>query len=223
MLLAIECMIACIIFAVIVLSTQYKDPVKYIMSYPPEIRKRVESLPAYENSIKKTEKRHILKKLIAVFVFIALLSAISYFSGAKNFQTAFLHVFILFFSVNLFDVVVLDFQIQEVGVFLSGYAAQHNTIALSFLKNTVSLHDSWKVQEILAMAFDNHCKMIGYEAPLPIIKEWLNSNCANVRRAASEGLRVWICEKVNRQCVERYQQKISSNDFRRIELMEIII
>lgn len=112
MLLAIECMISCIIFAVIVLSTQYKDPVKYIMSYPPEIRKRVESLPAYENSIKKTEKRHILKKLIAVFVFIALLSAISYFSGAKNFQTAFLHVFILFFSVNLFDVVVLD-----IGVF----------------------------------------------------------------------------------------------------------
>lgn len=64
-----------------------------------------------------------------------------------------------------------NFQIQEVGVFLSGYAAQHNTIALSFLKNTVSLHDSWKVQEILAMAFDNHCKMIGYEAALPIIKD----------------------------------------------------
>ena len=53
MLLVIECMITCIIFAVIVLSTQYKDPVKYIMSYPPEIRKRVESLPEYKNSIKK--------------------------------------------------------------------------------------------------------------------------------------------------------------------------
>ena len=52
MLLVIECMITCIIFAVIVLSTQYKDPVKYIMSYPPEIRKRVESLPEYKNSIK---------------------------------------------------------------------------------------------------------------------------------------------------------------------------
>ena len=68
MLLVIECMISCIIFAVIVLPTQYKDPVKYIMSYPPEIRKRVESLPEYKNSIKRTEKKHILKKLIAVFV-----------------------------------------------------------------------------------------------------------------------------------------------------------
>ena len=41
------------------------------------------------------------------------------------------------------------------------------------------------------MAFDNHCKIIGYEAALPLIKEWLNSDCANVRRAVSEWLRVW--------------------------------
>ena len=84
-----------------------------------------------------------------------------------------------------------NFQIQEVGVFLLGYAAHENSAALSFLKNTVSQHDSWKVQEILAMAFDNHCKIIGYEAALPTIQEWLASDCANVRRAVSEGLRVW--------------------------------
>ena len=84
-----------------------------------------------------------------------------------------------------------NFQIQEVGVFLLGYSAHHNENALSFLKNTVSQHESWKVQEILAMAFDNHCKIIGYEEALPLIKEWLNSDCANVRRAVSEGLRVW--------------------------------
>ena len=84
-----------------------------------------------------------------------------------------------------------NFQIQEVGVFLLGYSAHHNASALSFLKNTVSQHDSWKVQEILAMAFDNHCKIIGYEEALPLIQEWLNSDCANVRRAVSEGLRVW--------------------------------
>lgn len=84
-----------------------------------------------------------------------------------------------------------NFQIQEVGVFLLGYSAHHNASALFFLKDMVSQHKSCKVQEILAMAFDNHCKMIGYEAALPIIKEWQNSDCANVRRAVSEGLRVW--------------------------------
>lgn len=84
-----------------------------------------------------------------------------------------------------------NFQIQEVGVFLLGYSAHHNAAAIAFLKDTVSRHSSWKVQEILAMAFDNHCKIIGYETALPLIEEWLNSDCANVRRAVSEGLRVW--------------------------------
>lgn len=84
-----------------------------------------------------------------------------------------------------------NFQIQEVGVFLFGYAAHENAEALSFLKNTVSQNNSWKVQEILAMAFDNHCKIIGYKAALPVIQEWLDSDCANARRAVSEGLRIW--------------------------------
>ena len=84
-----------------------------------------------------------------------------------------------------------NFQIQEVGVFLLGYSAHEYGDALAFLKDEVSRHESWKVQEILAMAFDNHCKIIGYETALPLIKEWLNDGRANVRRAASEGLRVW--------------------------------
>lgn len=84
-----------------------------------------------------------------------------------------------------------NFQIQEVGVFLLGYAAHQREEALTFLRDIVSAHDSWKVQETLAMAFDNHCKQIGYEAALPLIQEWLEDDRANVRRAVSEGLRVW--------------------------------
>ena len=70
-----------------------------------------------------------------------------------------------------------NFQIQEIG--------------LDFLRNTVSKHQNWKVQEILAMAFDNHCKSIGYENAVPLITDWLSDTNPNVRRAASEGLRVW--------------------------------
>ena len=49
-----------------------------------------------------------------------------------------------------------NFQIQEVGVFLLGYSVHHTASAMSFLKNIVSQHDSWKVQEVLAMTFDKH-------------------------------------------------------------------
>ena len=84
-----------------------------------------------------------------------------------------------------------NFQIQEIGVFLLGYCAHAFPDAQVFLRDKVSLHKNWKVQEILAMAFDSHCKMIGYEQALPLIREWMESDNANVRRAASEGLRVW--------------------------------
>lgn len=84
-----------------------------------------------------------------------------------------------------------NFQIQEVGIFLAGYIADEYPDALTFMHDVVSGHTSWKVQEILAMAFDNYCAKIGYENALPVIKAWFTDGCANIRRAASEGLRVW--------------------------------
>lgn len=84
-----------------------------------------------------------------------------------------------------------NFQIQEVGVFLAGYIADEYPDCLVFLHDTVSRHESWKVQEILAMSFDNYCAKIGYENALPTVKAWFVDDMANIRRAASEGLRVW--------------------------------
>lgn len=84
-----------------------------------------------------------------------------------------------------------NFQIQEAGVFLAGYIADEYPDALKFLHDVVSQHTSWKVQEILAMSFDNYCAKIGYENALPVIKAWFTDDHANIRRAASEGLRVW--------------------------------
>lgn len=64
-----------------------------------------------------------------------------------------------------------NFQIQEIGIFLLGYAAHEIPESLDFLRNTVSKYQNWKVQEILAMAFDNHCKSIGYENAVPLITD----------------------------------------------------
>ncbi|WP_442916625.1 DNA alkylation repair protein [Lutispora sp.] len=83
------------------------------------------------------------------------------------------------------------FQIQEIGVFILGYISSRHLQSLNFLKDTVSGHSSWKVQEVLAMAFDSFCKETGYEKSILTIKEWINSEKANVRRAVTEGLRIW--------------------------------
>ncbi|MDI9210499.1 DNA alkylation repair protein [Clostridium butyricum] len=83
------------------------------------------------------------------------------------------------------------FKVQELGVFLLGYIANENETALQFLKEIVSQNEDWRVQEILAMAFDSFCKTNGYEQSISVIEEWLSFKYANTRRAVTEGLRIW--------------------------------
>lgn len=41
------------------------------------------------------------------------------------------------------------------------------------------------------MAFDLYCSVNGYQNSLPTIREWLQDGRPTVRRAVSEGLRIW--------------------------------
>lgn len=111
MILLIQCIIFCSLFTIVILPVQYKDPIKMIMSYPPAIRKRVEELPQYKSTIKQREKAHLIKKLCGLVFFVIGLSAIAYFSGCRGFEETFIHVFILFLVVNLYDMLVLDWGI----------------------------------------------------------------------------------------------------------------
>ena len=72
-----------------------------------------------------------------------------------------------------------------------GRLATEDNNALRFLKERVSTDENWRVQEMLAKAFDEVCKHRGYEVSLPLIEEWLNDNNPNVVRAVMEGLRSW--------------------------------
>lgn len=108
MILFVECVISCAVFTLIILPSLYKDPIKHIMSYPKEIRDSVENLPQYKDVIKVEEKRHLSVKLIAVLIFAIVLAVVAYYSGAKSFKSAYIHVFILFFVVNIYDMIVLD-------------------------------------------------------------------------------------------------------------------
>jgi hypothetical protein len=103
MMLFIQCVVFCLLFTLIILPAQYKDPIKMIMSYPPGIRKRVEELPQYKGTIKQREKAHIGKKIFGLLFFVIVLAGIAYLSGCRSFGTTFVHVFTLFFVVNIYD------------------------------------------------------------------------------------------------------------------------
>jgi hypothetical protein len=106
--LGAEAVICCVLFTLLIIPRLLKDPVSCVMSYPPAIRKRVASLPEYSAAFKVKGKRQIALKIIFAVIVTVLLGIIAYFSGAKTFVDAFVHVFILFFIVNVYDAVVLD-------------------------------------------------------------------------------------------------------------------
>ena len=106
-----QCVVSCILLTLVILPAQYKDPINMIMSYPPEIIKRVEELPQYKDTIKQREKSHISKKIGGLIFFVILFSIVAYFSGCRSFWTAFVHIFTLFATVNIYDLIVLDWGI----------------------------------------------------------------------------------------------------------------
>ena len=82
------------------------------------------------------------------------------------------------------------YQVHMYAVFLLGHLSQESDV-LSFLRDDVSADSNWRVQEVLAKAYDDFCAVRGYEAALPVIDEWLSDPRPNVRRAVTEGLRIW--------------------------------
>ena len=82
------------------------------------------------------------------------------------------------------------YQVRMYAVFLLGHLSQEEEI-LNFLRDEVSKDDNWRVQEVLAKAVDEFCATRGYEQALGVIDQWLNDARPHVRRAVTEGLRIW--------------------------------
>jgi len=91
------------------------------------------------------------------------------------------------------------YQARSLATFVFGRLAANSNESLDFLRTHVSKDMDWRVQEILAKAFDRYCADIGYERALPVIDEWLVDPNPNVRRAVTEGLRIWTSKPYFRE------------------------
>ena len=83
------------------------------------------------------------------------------------------------------------YQVRMLATYLLGQLSTDNSKALKLLETTIADDKDWRVQEMLAKAFDHYCKTIGYEKTLPTIKKWMKDKNPNVKRAVIEGLRIW--------------------------------
>lgn len=109
MTLFIQCIVLCIFFTFAILPPQFKNPLSQITSYPPAIRDRVVNLPQYKDVLYATKKKNIARKIVGTLIVVVALAFLAFFSGKTTFNQAFAHVFILFFVVNMYDLVIFDF------------------------------------------------------------------------------------------------------------------
>ena len=107
MVIAIESIVLCLIFTVMVYLMS-REPIKSLYNYPPKIQERVKSLDEYKDKI-PTQKNKLAAKLGACILFIVVLSLIlRYINGYTTFLQAFGYGLLLWTIVNLWDAVALD-------------------------------------------------------------------------------------------------------------------
>ena len=100
-------------------------------------------------------------------------------------------------------------QARMLATFLCGRLAAKSKESFTFMRKRVGSDKDWRVQEILAQAFDQYCKDRGYEESLAVIEHWLADTNPNVRRAVTEGLRIWTTRDYFREHPEAAIQLLS--------------
>lgn len=103
------------------------------------------------------------------------------------------------------------YQVRMLGTYLLGELSVINKKALELLEKTVSQDENWRVQEMLAKAFDAYCKNKGYEKALVKIKFWIKHKNSNIARAVTEGLRIWTSRDFFKENPKTAIELISSN------------
>ena len=84
-----------------------------------------------------------------------------------------------------------EHQLRMIAVILWGDFAFEHPDLLGRLRDEASADPDWRVQEMLARSLTTWCTTTGWETALPTLRSWLADERPNVRRAATEGPRVW--------------------------------
>lgn len=111
MTLLVECIGLCLLFYIIIIISYKKNPLAGIHNLPIKIQERVQELPEYKD-IKPhkilTTKERITKKIPALIILIIILAFLVYFAGAKTFIRGTIYSFIIWFTIKMFVVFIID-------------------------------------------------------------------------------------------------------------------
>lgn len=110
MILAIEIIVLCALFSVIIIIGTRKNPLGGLHNLPKAIQERVADLPEYKDKNVQvvSAKKRILKKIPALILLAFIFCAMIYGAGARTFLQGFLYTFVLWTAVKLYVTLVLN-------------------------------------------------------------------------------------------------------------------
>ncbi|MCR5593463.1 MAG: hypothetical protein K6F79_06940 [Saccharofermentans sp.] len=109
MLLTIECLIGVLLFTLIVVPMDLKNPLGVISDYPPAIRKRCIELGLCKETEKRFSVKDIIRKTLAVIILIALaVLVLVKINHAQTFLQGFGNAMVIWLSITWFDALVID-------------------------------------------------------------------------------------------------------------------
>ncbi|MBQ3907495.1 MAG: hypothetical protein II743_12105 [Lachnospiraceae bacterium] len=109
MVLFIECLVAIVLFTLIVVPMTAKDPISVISDYPPAIRKRCVELGLTKETKKRFEAKDLIRKGVAIIVLLLVATLVMIkLNHAETFLQGFGYTYIIWLSITWFDALVLD-------------------------------------------------------------------------------------------------------------------
>lgn len=109
MILFIECLIAIVLFSLIVVPMTAKDPIGVISDYPPAIRNRCVQLGLTKETERRFEGKDLVRKGVAIIVLIIVAALVMVkINHAQTFIQGFGYTYIIWLSITWFDALVLD-------------------------------------------------------------------------------------------------------------------
>lgn len=113
MILAIECVAACIVFGAAIVGSTLCNKSAWLHEYAPEVQQRfLEKNPDFVMKEKKKQTVSLVcAKILMCLLFVAILTAMVYLAGADSFMKGTVYSYIIWTTVNIFDAIVLDIGI----------------------------------------------------------------------------------------------------------------
>ena len=109
MIFLTECVVACILFTLVVVTVSLKELLAQVNDWPPAIQQRALELGLIQAEQMSGSKKVYVKKLAAALVIAIAFAALVFFAnGARSFADGFRYSYLIWTAVNWYDALVID-------------------------------------------------------------------------------------------------------------------